>query len=209
MCRGPATGATCGARAGGPSCGRPNSGRFMAFHRLHKIPKPAIARVHPRKAGNSAVLREARVMNTKKMLMTAAALALTGLSTAGMADEGLAYGRSQAPAPLEGTWVVTIQPIVCSSGIDVPGVPSVRAYLTFAPGGTMTETNSNMAFEPDSGGPAMATGAEPAGPRTSLRSRLSSSSTASCRRSATSGDTSVSTRRSNCTRTTNSPPAAP
>lgn len=95
-------------------------------------------------------------MNTRKILLAMAfALAFTGNSTAVLADEenGLAYGRSQAPAPLEGTWVVTIQPIVCSSGLDVPGVPSVRAYLTFARSGTLTETNSNVAFEPGQRGP--------------------------------------------------------
>ena len=57
-------------------------------------------------------------MNTKKMLLTTVAtLTLVGYTATGLADEenGLAYGRSQAPAPLEGTWVVTIQPIVCSA----------------------------------------------------------------------------------------------
>ncbi len=93
-------------------------------------------------------------MNTKNMWLTAATLALTGLTTTGMANGGgLAFGRSQAPAPLEGTWVVTIQPIVCKTGIDVPNAPSVRSYLTFARGGTMTETNSNAAFEPGQRGP--------------------------------------------------------
>lgn len=95
-------------------------------------------------------------MNTKKILLAMAfALAFTGNSTAVLAGEenGLAFGRSQAPAPLEGTWVVTIQPIVCATGQDVAGVPSVTAFLTFAAGGTMTETNSNVAFEPGQRGP--------------------------------------------------------
>ena len=95
-------------------------------------------------------------MNTRKTLLaTVAALTFAGYAAAGAADDdnGLAIGRSQAPAPLEGTWVVTIQPIVCASGQDVPGVPSVTAYLTFAAGGTMTETNSNVAFEPGQRGP--------------------------------------------------------
>lgn len=95
-------------------------------------------------------------MNTKNTLLaTVAALTFAAYAAASTADNnnGLAFGRSQAPAPLEGTWVVTIQPIVCSSGQDVLGVPSVRAYLTFAQGGTMTETNSNVAFEPGQRGP--------------------------------------------------------
>jgi hypothetical protein len=95
-------------------------------------------------------------MNTRKMLLTTVAtLTVVGYAAAGIADDdnGLAYGRSQPPAPLEGTWIVTIQPIVCASGEDVPGVPGITAYLTFAAGGTMTETNSNVAFEPGQRGP--------------------------------------------------------
>jgi hypothetical protein len=119
---------------------------------LRRLPR----QIHARKDGNSAVLRETTIMNAKKMVLTTVTtLLLVGYAATGLADDdnGLAYGRSQAPAPLEGTWVVTIQPIVCSSGQDVPGVPSVTAYLTFAPGGTMTETNSNVAFEPGQRGP--------------------------------------------------------
>jgi hypothetical protein len=86
-----------------------------------------------------------------------AALTLAGYATAGVAgDEGLAYGRSQAPAPLEGTWAVTIQPIFCGgpgAGLDVPGADPVQGYLTFARGGTMTETNANPAFETGQRGP--------------------------------------------------------
>ena len=126
----------------------------MAIHGFHKSLKSGIARVVTRKAGNTADLQETRLMNTKKFLLSAlATLTFAAYSATGLASNGLAYGRSQAPAPLEGTWVVTIQPINCSSGLDVPGVPSVRAYLTFAPGGTMTETNSNAAFEPGQRGP--------------------------------------------------------
>jgi hypothetical protein len=128
----------------------------MALHRFHKTLEPAIETVDPRKAGNSAVLQEAKLMNTRKLILaTVAALTLSAYSVAGMAGNGnwFAYGRWQPPAPLEGTWVVTIQPIVCTTGDDVPDAPSVRAYLTFARGGTMTETNSNVAFEPGQRGP--------------------------------------------------------
>lgn len=106
----------------------------------------------PGKAGNFAVLQEARIMNTRQVLLQAAAvLALAGPLSTAVAGDGPNYGRS--PAPLQGTWVVTVQPIVCGTGLDVPGVPSVRAYLTFASGGTLTESNSNVAFEHGQRGP--------------------------------------------------------
>jgi hypothetical protein len=99
-------------------------------------------------------------MKTKNaVLATVAALIIAVYSVAGLADDQRAYGRSAAPAPLEGTWVVTIHPTFCTAtpagnaGDDVPGVPGVTAYLTFARGGTMTETNSNALFEPGQRGP--------------------------------------------------------
>jgi len=62
---------------------------------------------------------------------------------------GNAYGRSQAPAPLEGSWIVTIRPVFCDSGADVPNAPPpVTSYLTFASGGTMTESTSNPSMTP-------------------------------------------------------------
>jgi len=67
--------------------------------------------------------------------------------------EGMAYGRSQAPAPLEGTWVVSIKPYSCATGIDVPNVSPVVSYLTFGAGGTYLETTSNPAFEKGQRGP--------------------------------------------------------
>lgn len=63
--------------------------------------------------------------------------------------KGLAYGRSQAPAPLEGSWIVTIRPVVCTTGADVPDAPPpVTSYLTFASGGTLTESTSNTTMTP-------------------------------------------------------------
>jgi hypothetical protein len=87
-------------------------------------------------------------MNTKMMLLTAmAAITIAGQPSTADAN-GLAFGRSQAPAPLEGTWVVTIRPIGCATGVDVPGIQPVISHLTFAHGGTMTEATSNPAFGP-------------------------------------------------------------
>jgi hypothetical protein len=87
-------------------------------------------------------------MNTRITLVAAAALAIGGYSVTGLA-QGQASGRSQAPAPLEGTWVVSIRPIFCSgpsAGEDVPGVDPIKTHFTFGRGGTLVETNSNPYF---------------------------------------------------------------
>jgi len=88
-------------------------------------------------------------MNTKARLVAILVATVTaGFSTAGSA-EGMAYGRSQAPAPLEGSWVVTIRPIFCSgpsAGEYVPGIPPVTSHLTFGRGGTLIEATSNPAL---------------------------------------------------------------
>jgi hypothetical protein len=84
-------------------------------------------------------------MNVRKTLVAAVALAISGYSVTGLAD-GPAFGRSQAPAPLEGTWVVSIRPIFCSgpnAGTDVPGIVPVKSHLTFGRGGTLIEETSN------------------------------------------------------------------
>ena len=92
-------------------------------------------------------------MNTKARLAAVlVATVMAGFPTAGSA-EGMAYGRSQAPAPLEGSWVVTIRPIYCSgpnAGEDVVGptgpIPPVTSHLTFGHGGTLIEATSNPAL---------------------------------------------------------------
>jgi hypothetical protein len=84
-------------------------------------------------------------MNVRKTLVAAVALAISGYSVAGLAD-GQASGRSQAPAPLEGTWIVSIHPLFCSgpnAGMDVPGVDPIKTQFTFGRGGTLVEVNSN------------------------------------------------------------------
>jgi hypothetical protein len=88
------------------------------------------------------------LMNTRITLVAAAALAIGGYPATGLA-QGQASGRSQAPAPLEGTWVVSIRPIFCSgpsAGEDVPGVDPIKTHFTFGRGGTLVETNSNPYF---------------------------------------------------------------
>jgi hypothetical protein len=92
-------------------------------------------------------------MNTMaKLAVVLVATTMAGFSTA-HAEDGMAYGRSQAPAPLEGTWLVSIKPYSCATGIDVPNVPPVISYLTFGAGGTYLEATSNPAFDRGQRGP--------------------------------------------------------
>jgi hypothetical protein len=88
-------------------------------------------------------------MNTMaKLAVVLVATTMAGFSTA-HAQDGMAYGRSQAPAPLEGAWVVTIRPIFCvgpSAGEYVPNIPPVTSHLTFGHGGTLIEATSNPAL---------------------------------------------------------------
>ena len=87
-----------------------------------------------------------------------AALATASFGLTAHAD-AVAYGRSTAPAPLEGTWITAIQPVFCtttpagSAGDFVPGTVPVYLYLTFHRGGTLTESNSSAGFEPGQRGP--------------------------------------------------------
>ena len=86
-------------------------------------------------------------MITKKtLLVTIGTLALAGYSASGVAQEGPGYGRSAAPAPLEGTWIVKIRPVYCSgpsAGEYVPGTTPITSHLTFGRGGTLVEATSN------------------------------------------------------------------
>jgi hypothetical protein len=79
-------------------------------------------------------------------------LLLGAISTA--AANGLAYGRSQAPAPLEGTWDVLITPYACGTGAPFP---SFRSRLMFNAGGTMLESPFNPSFQPGQRSPGLGT----------------------------------------------------
>jgi hypothetical protein len=109
----------------------------------------ASATVDSARDGNSAVRQEEKSMRTKTMFLAAlSVLVLTGHTTTATAD-GMAFGRSQAPALLEGPWVVTIRPIFCSgpsAGEYVPNIPPVTSHLTFGHGGTLIEATSNPAL---------------------------------------------------------------
>lgn len=88
-------------------------------------------------------------MKGKPLMLMAIGLAALAGPLAAVADFGAVGGRQVAPAPLEGTWVVTIRPIVCSgpgAGSDVPGITPVVSHLSFVRGGVLIESTSNPNF---------------------------------------------------------------
>jgi hypothetical protein len=58
-------------------------------------------------------------------------------------------GRFPAQAPLEGNWQVRITPYLCGSN-PIVSLPQFAfdSLMTFATGGTMTETTANPSFQP-------------------------------------------------------------
>ncbi len=94
-------------------------------------------------------------MNSKAVRTTLAALALSTAATLAAAD-GNDFGRSEAPAPLRGTWQVRITPYVCGSDpiVSFPQA-AVDSYLTFGAGGTLVETTSNPRFMPGQRSPGL------------------------------------------------------
>lgn len=74
------------------------------------------------------------------------AVLLLGAASSALAD-GPAYGRTQASAPLVGTWQVVITPYVCATGESLTAA-AFRSRLTFNAGGTMVETPFNPTFQP-------------------------------------------------------------
>ena len=96
-------------------------------------------------------------MNSKAVRTTLAALALSTAATLAAAD-GNDSGRSEAPAPLRGTWQVRITPeYVCGSDpiVSFPQAAAVDSYLTFGAGGTLVETTSNPRFMPGQRSPGL------------------------------------------------------
>ena len=90
-------------------------------------------------------------MNNRNAILATLAMLTLGYSAASHALTPTA-GRAAPPAPLEGTWVMTIHPMDCATGVDFP-VPGITTFVTFARGGTLTETNSSAGFEPGQRGP--------------------------------------------------------
>ena len=88
-------------------------------------------------------------MNITRALACSAITALAISTVCGPAaadDHG--FGRSQAPALLEGTWQVRITPYDCATGVPLPPAAEFDSLNSFASGGTMTEANSNPRFLP-------------------------------------------------------------
>jgi hypothetical protein len=88
-------------------------------------------------------------MNITRALACSAITALAVSTACGPAaadDHG--FGRSQARAPLEGVWQVRITPYVCATGVSLPPAAEFDSMVSFAGGGTMTETTSNPRFLP-------------------------------------------------------------
>jgi hypothetical protein len=93
-------------------------------------------------------------MSIKKLAGLAAFAALLLGTASAWGQNGMAYGRSQAPAPLEGTWDVVITPYVCTTGTTFP---SFRSRLTFMAGGTMIEVPFNPSFQAGQRSPGLGT----------------------------------------------------
>jgi hypothetical protein len=99
--------------------------------------------------------RQSRRATREEMMMKinaivgSAVLALA-VSTAAVpaVAEGQGYGRFQAPSALEGTWQVRIAPYICATGVPLPPSAEIVSLVSFASGGTMTETTSNPRFLP-------------------------------------------------------------
>jgi hypothetical protein len=94
-------------------------------------------------------------MNTRTLRTTLAALALSTAAGLAAAD-GNAFGPTEAPALLEGSWQVRITPYVCGSNPIVSFPQSaVDSYLMFGAGGTLVETTSNPRFMPGQRSPGL------------------------------------------------------
>ena len=69
-----------------------------------------------------------------------------------------AGGAQQSPpgesAPLVGTWRVVITPYDCTTGESFPQF-SFQSMFSFAAGGVMTETTSNLTFQPGQRSPGL------------------------------------------------------
>jgi hypothetical protein len=88
------------------------------------------------------------MMNVRATLCSAVvALAVTAVTVPATADADHGFGRSQAPALLEGSWQVRITPYVCATGAPLPQF-AFDSLVTIAAGGTLTETTANPGFQP-------------------------------------------------------------
>lgn len=86
------------------------------------------------------------VRHTSKLL-TVATLGLTGAVLAAAGGSAFAQSSSSASNGLriEGTWLVQVTPRNCATGAPLSSFTSI---VTYAPGGTMSETPGGVAFAP-------------------------------------------------------------
>jgi hypothetical protein len=87
--------------------------------------------------------------NSARGLIVGALLLLGAATTSA---QGVPVGRSAAPAPLEGTWNVAVTSYNCATGVPGGGF---RSRLAFHGGGSMTETNFNLSFQPGQRSPGL------------------------------------------------------
>ena len=87
--------------------------------------------------------------------------AVAGLAAASLISQpalaggkGSNSGQDRDAAPLVGTWRVVITPYDCSTGESFPEF-SFRSMFSFAAGGVMTETTSNLSFQPGQRSPGL------------------------------------------------------
>jgi hypothetical protein len=91
-------------------------------------------------------IKEDKMMITRAIVCSAiAALAVSTVSGPAAADD---HG-------LEGTWQVRITPYVCATGVPLPPAAAIDSLMSFAAGGTMTETTSNPWFLPGQRSPGL------------------------------------------------------
>jgi hypothetical protein len=88
-----------------------------------------------------------RISNRYAKVIAAGAVVIAGsfLSLGAVLPANANSGEGESENKLAGTWRVQITPFNCESGIKAP---TFKSMLTFASGGTLTETTSSPAFQP-------------------------------------------------------------
>lgn len=85
------------------------------------------------------------MMNSKLTLCST--VAAFALATGPIAANGTVLGHWQPPSPLDGTWEVSVTPVICATGVELPFF-TVLNYTTFASGGTVSDVGSSADFQP-------------------------------------------------------------
>lgn len=91
-------------------------------------------------------------MNSKLTLCSTVAACVIAIGPA--AANGGVLGQWQPPSPLDGAWEVSVTPVICSTGVELPFF-TVLNYTTFASGGTVVDVTSNADFQPGQRSPSL------------------------------------------------------